>query len=52
MFWDIFYAVVTGCVAILSIPFDFGGLKVSLWMVFLGGIVISLVGRLIWGVLD
>lgn len=52
MFWDNFSAMINGCMAVLNIPINLGGFNLTLWMILLGSIVICLVARLVWGVLD
>jgi hypothetical protein len=52
MFFTVFRSMLNGCIAILNLPLTFGSITLSLWVVLLGSIVISIVARLIWGVLE
>lgn len=52
MFWDLFSAMINGCFSVLNLPINLGGFNLSMWMVLLGSVVIVLVARLVWGVLE
>jgi len=52
MFWDIFSACMSGCLRILNLSIPIGGFNLSLAMVLCGSVVISLVGKFIWGLFE
>jgi hypothetical protein len=51
-FFEILGSIMNGCMKILQLPLTFGGITISLWMCLLGGAVIAIVAKLIWGAIQ
>jgi len=51
-FFKILGACLDGCMKILLLPLTFGTITINLWMCLLGGAVIAVVAKLIWGAIQ
>jgi|GEM_PF-4181247 len=51
-FFSDLQTMINGCLNVMNIPIVIGGFHLTLIMILMGSVVIALVAKLIWGVLE
>ncbi len=51
-FFSDLQTMINGCLAVMNMPIVIGGFHLTWFIILLGAVVISLVAKLIWGVLE